>query len=84
MSVCAQGKEHTEREGDDTLFFPFLLLFVLYVCRADPCAGADSLNCDRLGRFNLSLAGHGECVRVCFVRQVVCVSMCFPVWRLYR
>lgn len=25
--------------------------------------GADSLNCDRLGRFNLSLAGHGECVR---------------------
>jgi len=27
-------------------------------------AGADSLNCDRLGRFNLSLRGHGECVKV--------------------
>eukprot|EP00012_Vannella_robusta_P010640 CAMPEP_0206198044 /NCGR_PEP_ID=MMETSP0166-20121206/9403_1 /ASSEMBLY_ACC=CAM_ASM_000260 /TAXON_ID=95228 /ORGANISM="Vannella robusta, Strain DIVA3 518/3/11/1/6" /LENGTH=379 /DNA_ID=CAMNT_0053615823 /DNA_START=1 /DNA_END=1137 /DNA_ORIENTATION=+ len=25
--------------------------------------GADSLNCDRLGRFNLSLRGHAECVR---------------------
>ena len=25
--------------------------------------GADSLNCDRLGRFNLSLKGHAECVR---------------------
>eukprot|EP01095_Lingulamoeba_sp_RSL-Kostka_P016159 TRINITY_DN776_c3_g2_i2.p1 TRINITY_DN776_c3_g2~~TRINITY_DN776_c3_g2_i2.p1 ORF type:complete len:435 (-),score=101.23 TRINITY_DN776_c3_g2_i2:185-1489(-) len=24
--------------------------------------GADSLNCDRLGRFNLSLKGHAECV----------------------
>ena len=29
--------------------------------------GADSLNCDRLGRFNLSLRGHAECVR--FVKQ---------------
>jgi hypothetical protein len=25
--------------------------------------GADSLGCDRLGCFNLSIAGHGECVR---------------------
>lgn len=25
--------------------------------------GADSLNCDRLGRFNLSLKGHAECVK---------------------
>jgi histone deacetylase 3 len=25
--------------------------------------GADSLNCDRLGRFNLSLRGHAECVK---------------------
>jgi len=25
--------------------------------------GADSLSCDRLGVFNLSLKGHGECVR---------------------
>ncbi|KCV68495.1 histone deacetylase 3 [Fonticula alba] len=29
--------------------------------------GADSLGCDRLGRFNLSVRGHGECVR--FVRS---------------
>ncbi len=26
--------------------------------------GADSLGCDRLGCFNLSIATHGECVRV--------------------
>jgi acetoin utilization deacetylase AcuC-like enzyme len=25
--------------------------------------GADSLGCDRLGTFNLSIAAHGECVR---------------------
>jgi histone deacetylase HOS2 len=25
--------------------------------------GADSLGCDRIGTFNLSIAGHGECVR---------------------
>ena len=25
--------------------------------------GADSLGCDRLGCFNLSLKGHGECVQ---------------------
>ncbi|KAJ1928252.1 histone deacetylase [Tieghemiomyces parasiticus] len=25
--------------------------------------GADSLGCDRLGRFNLSIAAHGDCVR---------------------
>jgi histone deacetylase 3 len=24
--------------------------------------GADSLGCDRLGCFNLSIRGHGECV----------------------
>ncbi|EFI28465.1 histone deacetylase-3 [Coprinopsis cinerea okayama7 len=29
--------------------------------------GADSLGCDRLGAFNLSIAGHGECVD--FVRR---------------
>lgn len=29
--------------------------------------GADSLGCDRLGAFNLSIAGHGECVN--FVRK---------------
>ncbi|KAI8872432.1 histone deacetylase [Ramicandelaber brevisporus] len=29
--------------------------------------GADSLGCDRLGAFNLSVAGHGECVR--FMRR---------------
>jgi acetoin utilization deacetylase AcuC-like enzyme len=29
--------------------------------------GADSLGCDRLGAFNLSIAAHGECVN--FVRK---------------
>jgi acetoin utilization deacetylase AcuC-like enzyme len=27
--------------------------------------GADSLSSDRLGMFNLSVKGHGECVRYC-------------------
>ena len=28
-----------------------------------PAGGADSLGCDRLGLFNLSIRGHGDCVR---------------------
>ena len=28
-----------------------------------PCSGADSLQADRLGCFNLSIAGHAEAVR---------------------
>ncbi|NXX97252.1 HDAC3 deacetylase, partial [Centropus bengalensis] len=33
-----------------------------HCCLSAPQCGADSLGCDRLGCFNLSIRGHGECV----------------------
>ncbi|XP_077980928.1 histone deacetylase 3-like [Glandiceps talaboti] len=51
------------------LFKPIIQMVVDYyqpTCIVLQC-GADSLGCDRLGCFNLSIKGHGECVK--FVKE---------------
>ncbi|XP_002742058.1 histone deacetylase 3-like [Saccoglossus kowalevskii] len=51
------------------LFKPVIQMVVDYyqpTCIVLQC-GADSLGCDRLGCFNLSIKGHGECVK--FVKE---------------
>ncbi|CAI8057809.1 Histone deacetylase 3 [Geodia barretti] len=53
----------------DSLFKPIIQAVVEHyrpTCIVLQC-GADSLGCDRLGCFNLSIKGHGECVK--FVKR---------------
>ena len=57
-------KEGIDDEGYQSIFCPVLRSVVQFY---QPAAvvlqcGADSLAGDRLGNFNLSLRGHGECV----------------------
>lgn len=58
---------------DDSYRFVFRPVIQAVVDHYKPTAivlqcGADSLGCDRLGRFNLSLKGHGDCVK--FVKSL--------------